>query len=301
MHAILRGILSLAAAALLLAGCQSTPRMTGAGPGFTPAAASAPLAYVDAEMVSDPRYAAIVVDARSGRVLHEDKPDALRHPASLAKMMTLYILFQEVESGRLSPDTPLPVSANAASQPPSRLGLDAGETIAVRDAASALAVRSANDVAIVVAEAIAGSEEAFAHRMTATARQLGMRRTIFRNASGLPDDAQVTTARDMVQLARALQTHFPQHYPLFAQQSFTYAGREHGSTNRLLRTLPGMDGIKTGYIRASGYNLAASIRRGNRHILVIVFGGPSGKARNAHVAALTEAYLPERSFSLAFQ
>ena len=293
MGALQFRILCLAAAALLLADCQAMPRLAA---GSAPAAAASPLAYTSAELADDPRYAAIVVDAGSGRVLFAESPDALRHPASLAKMMTLYILFQELEAGRLSWGTALPVSAEAAGQPPSKIGLAAGETIAVSDAVLALAVKSGNDVAVVVAEAVAGSEEAFAQRMTSTARRLGMARTIFANASGLPDEAQVTTAREMALLARALQSHFPRYYAVFSQQSFDYAGRTHRSTNRLLGALAGMDGIKTGYIRASGHNLAASVRRGSRHVLIIVFGGPSREARDAHVAALAEAYLPERSF-----
>jgi D-alanyl-D-alanine carboxypeptidase len=306
MRALHHRIICLAAAALLAAGCQQTPRLAAAGSAPAPAALppapeAPPLARVSAEFADDPRYAAIVIDTGSGRELFAENADALRHPASLAKMMTLYILFEELESGRLSAGTPLLVSANAARQPPSKLGLAAGETIAVQHAITALAVRSANDVAVIVAEAIAGSEEAFARRMTATARRLGMARTIFTNASGLPDPAQVTTAREMALLARALQTRFPRHYHVFSQKSFDYAGRTHESTNRLLGSLNGMDGIKTGYIRASGHNLAASVRRGNRRLLVIVFGGPNRQARDAYVAALAEAYLPDRSFTLAYQ
>jgi D-alanyl-D-alanine carboxypeptidase len=251
--------------------------------------------------VFDPRYAAIVVDAESGEVLHAENADALRHPASLAKMMTLYILFGEVAAGRFSLDDPLPVSAHAARQPASKLGLKAGQTIRIRDAIGAIAVRSANDVAVVVAEAISGSEAAFAERMTRTAQALGMSSTRFTNASGLPDPAQVTTARDMAVLARALQTGFPGEYSVFSRRSFAYDGRTHESTNKLLGVVDGVDGIKTGYIRASGYNLAASARRGGKRIIVIVFGGRSGAARDAQVAALVEEYLPERSFFLAWR
>jgi D-alanyl-D-alanine carboxypeptidase len=283
-------------AALLLAACASSPD----GPRVSQRSAAA-IAYGDPSAFHDPRYAAIVVDAESGEVLHAQNADALRHPASLAKMMTLYILFGEMEAGRFSLDDPLPVSAHAARQPASKLGLKAGQTIRVGDAIGAIAVRSANDVAVVVAEAISGSEPAFADRMTSTALSLGMSRTRFTNASGLPDPAQVTTAHDMAVLARALQTRFPGEYPVFSRRTFAYAGRTHQSTNKLLGVVDGVDGIKTGYIRASGYNLAASARRGGRRIIVIVFGGSSGAARDAQVAALVEEYLPNRSFFLAWR
>jgi D-alanyl-D-alanine carboxypeptidase len=313
MGALHLRLLCLAAAALLVAGCQLAPRLAA---GSAPTAATAtpmevataadetpalpPLAYASTAVPDNPRHAALVLDAGSGRVLLAENADALRHPASLTKMMTLYLLFEELDSGRLSWGTALPVSAEAARQPPSKLGLVAGETIAVRDAVLALSVRSANDVAVVVAEAIAGSEEAFARRMTATARRLGMSRTIFTNASGLPDAAQVTTAREIALLARSLQSHYSRYYAVFSQKSFEYGGRTHRSTNRLLETLNGMDGIKTGYIRASGHNLVASVRRGNRRILVIVFGGTSREARDGYVAALAEAHLPSRAFAATY-
>jgi D-alanyl-D-alanine carboxypeptidase len=216
-------------------------------------------------------------------------------------MMTLYILFEEIDSGRLGLGSGLVVSPKAASQPPSKLGLKAGSTIRVADAIPAIAVKSGNDVALVVAENISGSESAFAQRMTRTARALGMHNTVFRNASGLPDPAQITTARDMAILARALQQRFPSRYAVFSQRTFTYRGHTYQSTNKLLGKLPGLDGLKTGYIRASGYNLAASVRRDGRRIIVIVFGGPSGAARDAQVTALAEEYLPERRSWLAFR
>jgi D-alanyl-D-alanine carboxypeptidase len=282
------------AAALLLAGCQSGPadRSNISQPGH---------AYASTATVEDPRYAAIVVEAESGRVLHAASADQLRYPASLTKMMTLYVLFEEIDSGRLGLGSELVVSPKAASQPPSKLGLKAGSTIRVADAIPAIAVKSGNDVALVVAETIAGSESAFAQRMTRTARALGMHDTVFRNASGLPDPAQVTTARDMAILARALQQRFPNRYAVFSQRTFTYRGHTYQSTNKLLGKLPGLDGLKTGYIRASGYNLAASVRRDGRRIVAIVFGGPSGAARDAQVAALVEEYLPERRSWLAFR
>ena len=275
------------AIALALAACQSGPSATGR------AGTTAPLAYASPGE-RDGRYAAIVVDAASGRTLHAESADEVRYPASLAKMMTLYILFGEIENGRLGMDSELAVSANAAAQPASKLGLKAGSTIRVADAIGALCVKSANDVATVVAENIAGSEEAFAERMTRTARSLGMRSTAFRNASGLPDPAQVTTARDMAVLARALQTDFPRHYANFSHRTFAWNGKRYENTNKLLGEVPGMDGIKTGYTRASGFNLATSVRRGGRRIIVVVMGEGSSAARNAEVAALVAAYMPGR-------
>ena len=272
---------------LLLAGCGATTGTRGDGA----------LSFAAAETSRDPRFAAIVVEA-GGRVLYAENADAIRHPASLAKMMTLYILFEELEAGRLTLDTALPVSREAASRPPSKLGVKAGSTIRVRDAIDAIAVRSANDVAVVVAEAIEGSEFAFAFRMTRTARFLGMGRTVFRNATGLPDPQMVTTAREMATLARALQTRFPERYRVFSQKSFSYGGRTYRSTNDLLGEVPGMDGIKTGYIRASGYNLATSVRRGGKRIVIVVMGGRSPADRSANVVALVEEFLPNRSFNL---
>lgn len=286
MHA---RIILLCLSVLVLAGCQSAGSSG-------PSTLSIPtLATAEARAKADPRYAGIVVETNSGRVLYAENADARRHPASLTKMMTLYLVFEDLKAGRLSMNTPVPVSAKAAKQPPSKLGLKPGETISVRNAILALAVRSSNDVAVAVAEKISGSEAAFAARMTGKARALGLRATIFRNASGLPDSAQITTARDMAKLARALQTDFPGRYRVFSTQSFSYKGKRYTSTNRLLGALPGVDGIKTGYIRASGYNLAASARRRGKRIIVVVMGQKSGAARNGHVAALVNTYLPNRS------
>lgn len=259
------------------------------------------LAVAEAQAQGDPRYAGIVVDAGSGEVLYAENADAARHPASLAKLMTLYLLFEELQAGRLTMASELPVSAHAARQPASKLGLKAGESISVREAVLALCVRSANDVAVVVAEAIAGSEPAFARRMTEKGGALGLRATRFRNASGLPDPAQVTTARDMAVLARALQISFPERYGFFSTRSFTYAGRRLESTNQLLGEIAGVDGMKTGYIRASGYNLVASARRGGRRIIVVVMGEKSGAARDGHVAALIDEHLPRRGVLAAFR
>lgn len=227
------------------------------------------------------KSAVLVVDANSGAVLHQSAADEPRHPASLAKMMTLYLAFERIEQGRLSYQTKLKISANAAETAPTKLGLEEGEEIALIDAVKALITKSANDMAVAIAEHIAGSEEAFARMMTQKARQLGMTATTFRNASGLPDDEQVTTARDMVTLALRLQDDFPQHYPLFATRTFTYRDETFRNHNSLLFNFPGTDGLKTGYTRASGFNLVASVRRGQKHVVGVVFGGASAATRDA--------------------
>lgn len=285
---------SFVAAALFLAACQS-------GPSGYAGVQSAPLAYREAGP-RDPRFAAIVVDAASGKILHAENADAQRYPASLVKMMTLYLLFSVVDSGRLGLNSELVVSAQAARQPPSKLGLKAGSSIRVADAIAALCVKSANDVAAVVAENLAGSEAGFAAEMTRTARSLGMRSTIFRNASGLPDPSQTTTARDMAVLARALQTRFPRQYANFSRQSFSWEGKVYENTNKLLGEVPGMDGIKTGYTNASGFNLATSVRRGGSRIIVVVMGEKSSASRNAEVSALVSAYMTERTtYALSYR
>ena len=227
------------------------------------------------------KSAVLVVDANTGRVLHESAADEPRHPASLAKMMTLYLTFERIEQGRLSYQTKIRISANAAAAAPTKLDLAEGEEIALIDAIKALITKSANDLAVAIAEHIAGSEEKFAKLMTQKARQLGMSATVFRNASGLPDEEQVTTARDMVTLALRLQDDFPQHYPLFATRTFTYGGETLYNHNTLLENFEGTDGIKTGYTRASGFNLVASVRRGRKHVVGAIFGGVSAGARNA--------------------
>ncbi|HKD57692.1 MAG TPA: serine hydrolase [Hyphomicrobiaceae bacterium] len=230
---------------------------------------------------ADGKSAILVVDANTGRVLHESAADAPRHPASLAKMMTLYLAFERIEQGRLSYQTKIRISANAAAAAPTKLELAEGDEIILIDAIKALITKSANDLAIAIAEHIAGSEEKFAKLMTQKARQLGMTATVFRNASGLPDEEQVTTARDMVTLALHLQDDFPRHYPLFATRTFTYRGETLYNHNTLLEDFEGTDGIKTGYTRASGFNLVASVRRGRKHVVGAIFGGVSATARNA--------------------
>jgi D-alanyl-D-alanine carboxypeptidase len=222
-----------------------------------------------------PPYAAIVVDDKSGFVLHEVSANEPRHPASLTKIMTLYLLFEQLEGGQLKLDTPLPVSTRAAVQNPTKLGLKANQTIKVEDAIKGLVTKSANDAAVVVAEAIGGSEEEFAKLMTLKARALGMTRTTYVNASGLPAEEQITTARDQAVLGRAIQHRFPGYYQYFATPSFHYKGVEMHNHNALLREVKGVDGIKTGYTEASGYNLVSSIRRDEKHIVAVVLGGTS--------------------------
>ncbi len=233
-------------------------------------------------------YAAFVVDADSGAVLHRENADTRNYPASLAKMMTLYLVFESIDHGVVALDTRLPVSARAAARPPSRIGLRAGGRITLRDAVRTLAAKSANDVATVIAEYFSGSEAQFAQLMTNRARALGMSRTTFRNASGLPDARQLTTARDVATLARALYRRFPHHTHFFANRSVTYRGTRYRNTNRLLGAYPGMDGVKTGYIRASGFNLAASARRDGAHLIAVVMGGKSSRSRNARMRTLLD-------------
>ena len=231
-------------------------------------------------------YADIVVDANSGAVLHQTNPDAKRHPASLTKIMTLYLLFEQLEAGKLKLDSSLKVSSSAAEQSPTKLGLKAGSTIAVEDAIKGIITRSANDAAVVIAEAIAGSEDDFAALMTRKARTLGMSRTVYKNASGLPDDDQVTTARDQSMLGRAIQERFPKYYKYFQTRSFTFRGHSIGNHNHLLGRVDGVDGIKTGYIRASGFNLVTSLHRGNRYVVAVVMGGSSAGSRDARMREL---------------
>jgi D-alanyl-D-alanine carboxypeptidase len=236
----------------------------------------------------NPPYADIVVDANSGQVLHNTNADSLRHPASLTKIMTLYLLFEQLESGKLRLDSRLEVSDHASQQAPSKLGLMPGQTVAVEDAIRALVTKSANDVAVVIAEAIGGDEDTFARMMTRKARTLGMTRTVYANASGLPDADQLTTARDQATLGRAIQERFPREYRYFSTPSFVYRGYAIRNHNKLLGRVQGVDGIKTGYTRDSGFNLVTSLRRGPRHIVAVVLGGTSGAARDARMRGLIE-------------
>ncbi len=234
------------------------------------------------------KYASYVVDADTGEVLHGLNEDTRNYPASLTKMMTLYLMFDRLKTGKWSLSTKLKVSRRAARQPASRLGLRAGSTITVKQAILALVTKSANDVATVVAENIAGRERNFALKMTAKARSLGMAKTTFRNASGLPHRAQLSTAKDMSILARSLLRDFPEYYHYFSTKSFSFDGIKHSNHNKLLKTYHGADGFKTGYIRASGFNLVASATRDGRRIIGVVFGGRSSGHRNRHMANLLD-------------
>src|SRR5262249_45984218 len=238
-----------------------------------------------------PPYAAIVIDDKSGAVLHDVSADKPRHPASLTKIMTLYLLFEQLEAGTLKLDPVLPVSTRASLQNPTKLGLKPNQTIKVEEAILGLVTKSANDAAVVVAEAIGGSEEEFAARMTRKARALGMSGTTYVNASGLPAEAQITTARDQAMLGRAIQHRFPVYYQYFSTPSFRYQGAEMRNHNHLLGNVKGVDGIKTGYTEASGYNLTSSVRRDDKHIVAVVLGGTSNGARDARMRQLIEEHI----------
>jgi D-alanyl-D-alanine carboxypeptidase len=242
-----------------------------------------------------PPISSIVVDANSGAVLQSTNPDAVRHPASLTKMMTLYLLFERLQSGKLLLSSELPVSAHAAAQAPSKLGLDSGDRISVEDAIKAVVTKSANDVAVVIGEALGGDEQSFARMMTVKAHALGMVNTTYRNASGLPNDEQVTTARDQSIIGRALRDRFPQYFHYFATRSFAYDGRVVRGHNHLLENLNGTDGIKTGYINESGFNIVTSVHRGAKYVVAVVFGGRSARARDARVASLVEETMSKAS------
>ncbi|MHB0697450.1 D-alanyl-D-alanine carboxypeptidase family protein, partial [Roseomonas mucosa] len=244
--------------------------------------------------IGSERYASIVVDAGTGQVLTASSADEPRYPASLTKMMTLYMLFTVLESGDVSPSTRIPVSRHAASRPPSKLWLKPGSTITVRDAILALVTKSANDAASAVGEFLGeGSEARFARLMTLRARQMGMTSTVFRNASGLPDPRQVTTARDMAILAQRLIRDFPNRYAYFSTPEFRWRGQTIASHNYVNENYDGADGLKTGFINASGFNIVTSARRDGRRLIAVVFGGATGRERDRHVMALLD-----RSFEL---
>ena len=250
------------------------------------------LAAAPAQAISlydQPKYAAILVDAKTGEVLYSRRPDAARHPASITKVMTLYLTFEAIEAGELSLRDRITFSARAAGQAPSKLPTRQGDSITVEQAIRALTVKSANDVAVALAERIGGTEGDFAEMMTAKARDIGMKHTRFVNASGLPNVNHSTTARDIAVLSLATVQHFPQYYKYYSEPEFVYANQVMKSHNRLLTMLPGADGIKTGYTAAAGFTLAASAIRDGRRLIAVVLGGPSTMARDQNVRLLLEA------------
>lgn len=249
---------------------------------------AASVTTVSAAAFAAPQYEAIVVDARTGKVLIAQNPDAHTYPASLTKMMTLYLLFDALQHGRVSLSTPLVVSQHAAAQAPSRLGIDPGDSLTVDQAIRAIVTKSANDVAVAIGEHLAGDEPSFATKMTATARRLGMRNTEFKNASGLPNLAQHTTARDIATLSLALRRDFPQFYHYFSIREFNWDGDVIPSHNRVMLHYPGADGLKTGYIAAAGFNLATSATHGNVRLVGVIMGGTSGSARDRAMVALLD-------------
>lgn len=260
----LRSIFAVSVAALALILIATTPRIAHA------------------------KYASIVVDAGTGVVRHEANADDRNSPASLTKLMTIYLLFEAIENKRLSWNSPLKTSRHAANQSPTHLALSPGESITARDAAMALIIHSANDVAVVVAEALGETEEKFALMMTAKARKIGMTRTTFRNASGLPNAGQQSTARDMAILAQAMMDRFPQYYPMFSQSTFTHKGRTFKSHNRVTLNYQGADGLKTGYTHASGFNLVTSATRDGHRLIGVVFGGNTAAARDQQMMRLLD-------------
>jgi len=242
-----------------------------------------------------PPSASIIVDGNTGNVLYAANVDALRHPASLTKIMTLYLLFERLDAGKIRLDTPLKISEHAAEQAPTKLGLKPGQTIAVEDAIKAVVTKSANDAAVAIAENLGGDEDEFAKLMTQKAHALGMSHTTYVNASGLPDDDQNTTARDQAALGRAIQDRFPRYYKYFSTEEFVYRGREMRNHNHLLGVVSGVDGIKTGYTRASGFNLVTSVHRDGRYIVAVVLGGRSASERDARMRELIGSHIKEAS------
>ncbi|QFY59279.1 D-alanyl-D-alanine carboxypeptidase [Rhizobium grahamii] len=241
--------------------------------------------------------ASLILDARTGKVLTSENADVLNHPASLTKMMTIYMAFEAINRGKMSWNTPIVVSKYAASRPPTKLGVRAGETITVREAILGMITKSANDAAAAMGEKLGGSESNFARLMTQRARQLGMSRTTFYNASGLPDARQVTTARDMSTLAIALMKNYPSEYRMFSTASFNFRGRTIRGHNNLMYRYQGMDGIKTGYTNASGFNLVSAVKDGNRRVVGVVLGGRTARSRDDKMAGLLDKYLGRASSS----
>lgn len=235
-------------------------------------------------------YAHFIYDATSGKVLASENSDVINHPASLTKMMTLYLTFQALHEGRLSWDGQIVMTPNAASKIPFKLGLKAGQPLTVREAVYAMAIRSANDAAAAMADHLGGSEERFGTMMTEKARALGMSRTVFRNASGLPDAAQVTSARDMATLAMALIRDYPEEYKLFSLRAFEFRGRRIRGHNNLMYRYPGMDGVKTGFVNASGFNIASAVTINGHRIIGVIMGGKSARSRDDQMAALLDQF-----------
>ncbi len=246
-------------------------------------------------VASSPAFSALVLDANSGRTLYAADPDGLRHPASITKVMTLYLLFEELDKGATTLQSRIPISQHAAAQEPSKLGLDPGDTISVEDAIKAVVTRSANDIAVAIAEAIGHDESTFAEMMTRKAHALGMSMTTYRNASGLPNDQQITTAHDLTILARSLEDRFPRYFKYFSTEEFEYDGETIGNHNHLLGRVDGVDGIKTGYTRASGFNLLTSVHRDGRSLVAVVMGGRSAAARDHVMENLIADHLAQCS------
>jgi D-alanyl-D-alanine carboxypeptidase len=259
------------------------------------AAAATPLSEAKSRSSTPTVAAAIVVDMNSGSILYSQAADTPRQPASLTKMMTLYVLFGYMRQGKVTPSSDLTVTPHAASQSPTKLGLKPGATIKTDDAINALVTQSANDAAVTIAENLAGSEENFARLMTDTARRIGMSATTFRNASGLPNDEQITTARDMATLGAHLIHDYPEYYKVFETRYFSFNGRKYRNHNKLLFGYKGTDGIKTGYTRASGFNLTASVHRGNKHLVAVVLGGKTGSSRDAAMRSLLDKHFAAAS------
>ncbi len=241
-----------------------------------------------ASLYAVPKYAAFLVNSDTGEILYARQADAPRYPASITKVMTLYLAFEQLKSGAMRESDLITMTRAAAAQPPSKLGLKPGQTISVREAMGVIATRSANDIAVALADHISGSESAFAAKMTATARRIGMSRTTFVNATGLPAANHLTTARDIATLSRAVIRDFPQYYGIFSQVAVDYEGQEITNHNHLLSTLPGVDGIKTGYTNAAGFTLAASAAHDGTRLIAVVLGGPNRMKRDSNVTELLD-------------
>ncbi|PST20546.1 D-alanyl-D-alanine carboxypeptidase [Rhizobium sp. JAB6] len=262
--------------------------------GFSIVTATITVTVIDAS-AAGPKYAGIVIDANTGNVLYSENADTLHYPASLTKMMTVYLTFEALEAGRITLDTPVVFSKNAAAQAPTKLGIGAGRSVTVREAILGIVTKSANDAAMALGEMLGGSEEGFARMMNDKARALGMTRTTYRNPNGLPNTAQMTTARDQARLGIALREHFPEYYGFFSETSFRLGNRTILGHNRLIGSVRGVDGIKTGYTRAAGYNLATSVKVDGRSIVGVVLGGTSTPARDNQMRKLIAEYLPKAS------